>query len=94
MFCHFNDSDGNDARIMIDMIGPTFPFVHLIPFRTMRMFGALKKATDVIAAELIQSSENERDTSSIKDRSMLGMLGERSEDYLPIRLLRHDVPRQ
>lgn len=62
---------------MIDMIGPLVPFVHLIPFRTMRMFGALKKAMDVIAAELIQNSEKERDTSSIKDRSMLGMLGER-----------------
>jgi len=42
----------------------------------MRMFGALKKAMDLIAAELIQGSEKERDTSSIKDRSMLGMLGE------------------
>ncbi len=77
VFRYFNDSDSNDARVMIDMIGPIFPFVHLIPFRTMRMFGALKKAMDVIAAELIHSSEKERDTSSIKDRSMLGMLGER-----------------
>ncbi|KAF8334402.1 cytochrome P450 [Amanita rubescens] len=94
VFRYFNDSDSNDARVMIDMIGPIFPFVHLIPFRTMRMFGALKKAMDLIATELIQSSETERDTSSIKDRSMLGMLVRGRTEDASFKMLQDEIVSQ
>ena len=51
--------------------------VHLIPSRTTRLFGDLKKAAGTIALELIKNSEKERDGSGDnKDLSILGMLGE------------------
>jgi len=41
------------------------------------MYGALRKACGEIAYELIKTSEKERDgANNVKDRSMLGMLGE------------------
>lgn len=77
VFHHFNDGDSNHARRFIDVIGPIFPIMHLIPSRTTRLFGDLKKAAGTIALELIKNSEKERDGSGgNKDHSILGMLGE------------------
>lgn len=77
VFRYFNDSDSNDARFLIDIIGPILPFIHHIPSRTVRMYAALKQACGEIAYDLIKNSEKERDgADNVKDRSILGMLGE------------------
>jgi hypothetical protein len=83
VFHHFNDGDSNHARRFIDVIGPIFPVMHLIPSRTTRLFGDLKKAAGTIALELIKNSEKERDGSGgNKDHSILGMLGEEESVYV------------
>ena len=77
VFSHLNESTSNDARALIDIISPMFPLIFRIPMRTVRMLRMLNKATSEFAAELIKNSRKEMDCSDdIKDRSMLGELGE------------------
>ncbi len=77
VFSYLNEGSSNDARVLIDIVGPMFPLIYHIPIRTVRMFRMLNKATSKFAAELIKNSRKERDSSdSVKDQSILGALGE------------------
>ncbi|KAF8701271.1 hypothetical protein AX14_000487 [Amanita brunnescens Koide BX004] len=95
VFHHFNDGDSNHARRFIDVIGPIFPFMHLIPSRTTQLFGDLKKAAGTIALELIKNSEKEQDGSGgTKDHSILGMLVKGRTEDASFKLLHQEVVSQ